>query len=128
VSKPVTAETFEREVLASEQPVLVDFWAPWCGPCRTIAPVLDQIAAERDGELRVVKVNVDSEQELALRYRIASIPAVLRFEHGEPVASSVGAKRKPQLERALGLAPGDGAAASGRRRGVLGRLLRGRVG
>jgi thioredoxin 1 len=122
LAESVTAETFEREVLASEYPVLVDFWAPWCVPCRAIAPVLDRIAAERAGHLRVVKVNVDLERELANVFEIASIPTVLLFDHGEPVARSVGAKRKRQLEKALGLVPREHERGPGQRNGLLARL------
>lgn len=99
----VTQKTFEREVLASEQPVIVDFWAPWCGPCRAVAPVLDQIAAERPGELKVVKVNVDEEPVLAARFGISSIPTIVLFKDGKPVAGTVGARGRLQLEKALGL-------------------------
>lgn len=116
----VTQKTFEREVLASEQPVIVDFWAPWCGPCRAVAPVLDQIAAERPGELKVVKVNVDEEPVLAARFGISSIPTIVLFRDGEPVAGSVGARGRSQLEKALGLsrsadADGDREMSSPRR-------------
>jgi thioredoxin 1 len=76
----VTESTFEQEVLQSDKPVIVDFWAEWCGPCHAIAPVLDRIAEERGGELKVVKVNIDEEQNLAMRYGIASIPTVVLFK------------------------------------------------
>lgn len=121
----VTRKTFESEVLASEQPVIVDFWAPWCGPCRAVAPVLDQIAAERPGELTVVKVNVDEEPELAARFGISSIPAIVLFRDGEPVAGTVGARGRLQLEKALGLsrlADADGDRESGGTRGLIARL------
>ena len=99
----LTQETFDREVLESEQPVIVEFWAPWCGPCHAVAPVLEQIARERRGELKLVKVDVAEEPELAARFALASIPTIVLFEDGAPVAQAVGALRKPQLERALGL-------------------------
>ena len=99
----VTESTWEQEVLASDQPVLVDFWAEWCGPCHAIAPVLDRIAEERAGELKVVKVNIDEEQGLAQRYGVASIPLVVLFKDGEPAAHAVGAMPKGMLERSLGL-------------------------
>jgi thioredoxin 1 len=101
---PVTEATFEQEVIQSEQPVIVDFWAEWCGPCHAIAPVLERIAEERSGEVRVVKVNIDEEQGLAQRYGVQSIPTVLLFRDGEPAAQALGAQPKSALERALGLA------------------------
>ena len=100
----VTETTFEEEVLQSEKPVIVDFWAEWCGPCHAIAPVIDRIAEERDGELKVVKVNIDEEQSLAMRYGIASIPTIVLFKDGQPAAAAVGAQPKQALERSLGLA------------------------
>ncbi len=99
----VTESTFEQEVLQSDKPVIVDFWAEWCGPCHAISPVLDRIAAERSGELKVVKVNIDEEQGLAMRYGIASIPTVVLFKDGEPAAAAVGAQPKQALEKSLGL-------------------------
>ena len=99
----VTEATFESEVLQSDKPVLVDFWAEWCGPCHVVAPVLDRIAEERTGELKLVKVNIDEEQGLALRYGVQSIPMMILFKEGEPAAAAVGAQPKPQLEKALGL-------------------------
>ncbi len=105
----VTETTFEQEVLQSDKPVIVDFWAEWCGPCHAIAPVLDRIAEERDGEIKVVKVNIDEEQGLAMRYGIASIPTVVLFKDGEPAAAAIGAQPKQALEKSLGLV--DEAAA-----------------
>ena len=99
-----TEATFDQEVLASETPVLVDFWAEWCGPCHAVSPILEKIVEERNGELRLVKVNIDEEQELARRYGIMSIPAMIIFKDGEPAAAAVGAQPKGALERALGLA------------------------
>jgi thioredoxin 1 len=96
-----TETTFEREVLSGEGKVIVDFWAEWCGPCHAVAPVLDRIAD--DHSLRIVKVNIDEEQGLALRYGVASIPMMILFENGEPQASAVGAMPKGVLERQLGL-------------------------
>ena len=97
----VTDATFEQEVLRSGEPVLVDFWAEWCGPCHAVAPVLDRIAD--DHSLKIVKVNIDEEQGLAQRYGVASIPMMILFENGEPQASAVGAMPKGVLERQLGL-------------------------
>ena len=99
----VTEQTFEQEVLKSEQPVLVDFWAEWCGPCHAIAPVLDQIAAERE-DLKLVKLNIDEQPAVAQRYGVMSIPTLILFKDGEPVAAAVGAMPKSMLEQRLGLA------------------------
>jgi thioredoxin 1 len=98
----VTDATFEEEVLQEGGPVLVDFWAEWCGPCHAVSPVLDKIAEEKN--LKLVKVNIDENQELALRYGVQSIPNMILFENGEPKASAVGAQPKGALERSLGLA------------------------
>ncbi len=98
----VTDATFESEVLESDEPVLVDFWAEWCGPCHAVAPVLEKIADERN--LKLVKVNIDENQDLAMRYGIQSIPNMVLFENGAPKASAVGAMPKGMLERSLGLA------------------------
>ncbi|MCZ7588765.1 MAG: thioredoxin [Gaiella sp.] len=100
----VTTETFEQEVIRSDRPVLVDFWAEWCGPCHAVAPVLDRIAAEHESELKLVKVNIDTEHELPQRYGVASIPTMILFRDGEPSASVVGAQPKGAIERSLGLA------------------------
>ncbi len=100
----VTEASFEEEVLKSEKAVIVDFWAEWCGPCHAIAPVLDRIAEERASEIKLVKVNIDEEQALAMRYGIASIPTVVLFKEGEPAAAAIGAQPKQALERSLGLA------------------------
>src|SRR5690242_19829747 len=98
-----TTDTFSTEVLESDGKVLVDFWAEWCGPCHAVAPVLDRIAEEREGELKLVKVNIDQEQGLAMRYGIQSIPAMVLFKDGEPAAAAIGAQPKGSLERSLGL-------------------------
>jgi thioredoxin 1 len=102
VAETITEATFDAEVLGSEQPIIVDFWAEWCGPCHAVAPVLDQIVAEREG-MRLAKVNVDEEPVLAERFGILSIPAMVLFEGGEPKAAALGAQPKKSLERALGL-------------------------
>jgi thioredoxin 1 len=98
----VKTADFEQEVLKSDKPVIVDFWAEWCGPCHAVAPVLDKIAGEHD-ELRLVKVNIDEEPELAQRYGIVSIPTMVLFKDGEPAAAAIGAQPKTALEQALGL-------------------------
>ena len=96
-----TSETFNSEVLEADGKILVDFWAEWCGPCHAVAPVLDRIADEH--QVKVVKVNIDEQQDLAQRYGVASIPFMGLFENGAPQASAVGAMPKGSLERALGL-------------------------
>jgi thioredoxin 1 len=106
MTSAVTESTFEQEVLQSEKPVIVDFWAEWCGPCHAVSPVLDRIAAERGDELKLVKVNIDEEQGLAMRYGITSIPTILLFKNGEPAHAAIGAQPKQMLERSLGLANG----------------------
>ena len=102
MTQTITTAAFETEVLQSETPVIVDFWAEWCGPCRAVTPVLDQIAAERE-DVRIVKVNVDEEPELAQRYGIMSIPTIVLFKSGTPQTAAVGAQPKQMLERSLGL-------------------------
>ena len=94
----LTKTNFETEVLKSDKPVLVDFWAPWCGPCRMLAPILAEIAEEKGNTVKVGKVNVDEEPELAAEYGISGIPAILLFKDGKVVGSSVGFKPKPELE------------------------------
>lgn len=93
----VTDETFDSEVLRSGTPVLVDFWAPWCGPCRAVAPVVDAIAEEFAGRLKVVKVNTDESGEVAMKYGIMSIPTLMLFKGGEAVERVVGGRPKPEL-------------------------------
>lgn len=100
----VTESTFQTEVLDSEKPVIVDFWADWCGPCHAVAPVLDRIVQERADEVRLVKVNIDEEEELARRYGIVSIPTILLFRDGRPAATAIGAQPQQMLEKSLGLA------------------------
>src|SRR5207344_668603 len=99
-----TETTFQQTVLDSDGKVIVDFWAEWCGPCHAVAPVLDRIAAERETELKLVKVNIDTEHELQQRYGVASIPTMILFKDGEPSASVIGAQPKGAIERSLGLA------------------------
>jgi thioredoxin len=100
----VTEQSFEQEVLQSDKPVIVDFWAEWCGPCHAVAPVLDRIVEERNGDLKLVKLNIDEQPALAQRYGVQSIPTMILFKDGEPAAAAIGAQPKPALERALGLA------------------------
>ena len=100
----VTEQTFEEEVLKSETPVIVDFWAEWCGPCHAVAPVLEKIAEERKDEVKLVKVNIDEEQALSQRYGVMSIPTMILFKDGEPAAAAVGAQPKSALERSFGFA------------------------
>jgi thioredoxin 1 len=103
MSTPVTESTFEQEVLQSDKPVIVDFWAEWCGPCHAVSPVLDKIAEERSDELRLVKVNIDEEPALAQKYGIVSIPTIVLFKGGEPAAAAIGAQPKGAIEKSLGL-------------------------
>ncbi len=97
-AKNVTDASFQSDVLDSSTPVLVDFWADWCGPCKAVAPVLDQIAAENPG-IRLVKLDVDANPETAMKYQITSIPAMKVYRGGEVVKTVIGAKPKPALEK-----------------------------
>ena len=105
MSEPITITqaNFEQEVVRSEVPVLVDYWAAWCGPCRILGPIVEEIARERAGAMKVGKVDIDAEPELAARAGAFSIPYVVLYRNGEPVASALGAMPKPQLEADLGL-------------------------
>jgi thioredoxin 1 len=96
----VTDDNFQAEVLESETPVLVDFWAPWCGPCRIIAPSLEEINEEQDN-IRVVKLNVDENQLTAAKYEVMSIPTLIVFKNGEPAKKIIGAMPKKRLEAEL---------------------------
>lgn len=99
----VTSGTWDTEVLGSDKPVVVDFWAPWCGPCRMVAPELDKLAARSDIAAKFVKVNIDENQELAVRYGVMSIPTIAKFENGQLAAQVVGARGADALSRDLGL-------------------------
>ncbi len=96
-----TDQTFDSEVIESEQPVLVDFWAPWCGPCRVLGPVVEELADEFQGRAKVVKVNVDDSPRVAQRFGVRSIPTLLFFQGGEVVDTTVGLARKPDLAAKL---------------------------
>ncbi len=92
----ITNNNFEQEVLHSDKPVLIDFWASWCGPCRMVGPIIDEIAAERQ-DIKVVKINVDEEQELAASFQIMSIPTLVVMKDGKVISQSAGAKSKAQI-------------------------------
>ncbi|MEN9911295.1 MAG: thioredoxin [Actinomycetota bacterium] len=100
-ARDVTDATFDAEVLRNDKPVIVDFWAPWCGPCRTVSPILDAIAEAHADKIDIVKLNVDEFPDLAIEYNILGIPAMKVFKGGEVVKSIVGAKPRPALEQDL---------------------------
>lgn len=97
----ITGKNFQKEVMQSEQPVLLDFWAPWCGPCRMLSSVIEELAEEYEGKIKIGKVNVDEETELASAFRVMSIPYLVIVENGKIVNTAVGYKTKAQLEKML---------------------------
>lgn len=100
-ARAVTDATFEQEVLKADKTVLVDFWAEWCGPCRAVGPILDQIAVENADKIEILKLNVDENPRTAAKYQITSIPAMKVYQKGEVVKTVIGAKPKPALEHDL---------------------------
>ena len=103
MAKPfeVTDASFKNEVLESDKPVLVDFWAPWCGPCRMVAPIVDELSDEYDGKVKFVKLNTDDNIQTASAYQIRSIPTLLVFKAGEPVGQIIGFRPKSDLKKRL---------------------------
>lgn len=100
-AKEITVQSFEKDVMRSRLPVMVDFWASWCGPCKMVSPLIDELAEEYDGRAAVGKINVDEQAELAERFRVMTIPTVMIFKNGEPVDKLVGVKSKEELAQML---------------------------
>ena len=96
-----TDASFDQDVLKSEQPVVVDFWAEWCGPCRVVSPIIEELAGEYEGKVKIGKLNVDENQEAAGKYGVMSIPTILVFKGGEPVKSLIGAQNKENYKQAI---------------------------
>ena len=103
MSKPLEIEEakFDEVVLKAKLPVLVDFWAPWCGPCRMVAPVVEELSKEYDGKVSFVKVNTDDNQNIARKYNVMSIPTLILFKNGQPVSNMVGFRPKAELKKGL---------------------------
>ncbi|HYH46334.1 MAG TPA: thioredoxin [Thermoanaerobaculia bacterium] len=97
----ITNDNFDNEITNSETPVLVDFWAPWCGPCRMVAPVLDDLAEEMNGKVRIAKLNVDEQQEIAFKYQVSSIPTFILFKQGKMADRAMGAMPKAAFQNFL---------------------------
>jgi len=101
MAQELTDADFEAEVLKADTPVLVDFWAPWCGPCKSMSPIMDELTTEYEGKVKVVKVNVDENTQTPGKYSVMSIPTFIIFKGGEPVATFVGAKSKEDMKKEL---------------------------
>jgi thioredoxin 1 len=99
----ITSDNFQTEVVKSKMPVLIDFWAPWCGPCRMVSPIVDELEGEFEGNIKVVKINVDDEPEIASKFNVMSIPTLAVIKDGEVSATAVGARPKEDLKQLLGL-------------------------
>jgi thioredoxin 1 len=99
----ITSENFDTEVMQSETPVLIDFWAPWCAPCRMVSPIVDELAEELGSDIKVVKINIDEEPEIAANFNVMSIPTLAVVKEGKVAATSVGARPKEDIRKILGI-------------------------